>query len=249
MRCLIALALILSASPAMAFHGMGPGPGITAGGGGGGTCVTPADGDLLSEGFIGTDNSGYELTGWTATTGTATIDPNYALPGTPPSGSCSEGLRITASGGQTPTYATHGITSTGLGAIAMDVDFDLYVASYSSTTTYRSVDIITVNDRAGLDQFAFRARVLHNGTSLVLSVQGANSQETPITTGTWYHVRIHLDTTAANSYVQINGGTQATFTRDYINTVDRVHIGANQVGDSYLTATDISMGAIWVNTP
>lgn len=214
------------------------------------TCSTPANGDMLSEGFLGT---GYENT-WTLTDGTATVDPDFTLLGTPPTGSCTEGMDVNAADGntpehvQSPTWTAIDPTTTN-----SDITFSLYVDSYTLPYDGRGLVILNANNSTGLSADTFRLGIFRVSGGLAIRVQGNSTINVAISEDTWYTVVVHLDTTAANSSITLNGGSATTFTRKD-NAYSRVHLGAVDVGADIgdlgnSSSISFQVGAIWVNTP
>jgi hypothetical protein len=246
MRYLISLLIVLlSCSASLGAMKAPRGGGVAAVAG----CSTPANGDMLSEGFIGT---GYENS-WTKTEGTAEIDPDWTLSGTPPTAACTEGFQVDAADGNTresaesPTFTTIDPTTTN-----SDIYFYLYVDSYTLPYDGKGLVILVPNTGANLGTTPGWIGIFRDAGALRLRVRGTANVDIPISIDTWYYVRVHYDTTAASSYINLDGGTNTNFTRNDW-TYNRVHLGAVDLdnnGDmTNSSVIDFEVGGIWVNTP
>lgn len=212
----------------------------------GSACSTPSDGDELNEGFIGV---GYENS-WSETIGaTGVVDEDHTLTGSPPAGSCSEGLltSVTTSGGATYSTWDRGSAITS-SSNDVDVKAEFRINSYTLPNQFDQIRVLGWDADGTPGQGVGSSRIEWNGSSLAIHCQGASvSTEDTISTGTWYTLTIHLDATAASSYCQIDSGAQRTFTR---NSEDGQYLIA---GPSDLLDADeavaIEWGRVWINTP
>lgn len=204
-------------------------------------CSTPDDGSLLNEGFLGI---GYENTGWTEQVGAnGTIDEDHTLTGTPPSGSCTEGLLTAIAVGA--TAATHIVRDMGTGiTYPVDLYFEMRVNS-QSFSSWGSVRIVGFQSSSGSwDSGALDLRAGDNGSgSFGINVNG--SAVNALTTGAWHTIKIHLDSTPASSYMQIDGGSNIAFTRA-TDTPRYLFIGAPHLVSND-EAISIEWGRVWID--
>lgn len=207
-----------------------------------GVCTTPADGDILNEGFLGT---GYEVSGWSETTGSsATLNEDYTLTGTPPADSCTEGLYInvpTSSGDTSITY-THDSN------IARDIDFyfDFRINSYTLPATQDAIVLLVVWNSSWGNTVKVQL-YNYNYPGVDFRVVGSTTAAlTTLSTETWYTAKIHLDATAADSYYQIDGGSEVSFTSQ---SRDAYYMRLGATGVDSNEAIQIQYGRFWVDTP
>ena len=227
------LALYATANAGMNCGILGSGSGEAAG------CSTPTTGDELNEGFTGT---GYENS-WTES-GSGTIDEDFTLSGTPPSGSCTEGLNIVSSESSDISYWDNGSTI----AFTNDIDYvcEIYIDSktltnytYSRIIAWSNVTTNVINSVqiVNVDGYTLRGAGSGNSTGVTFSDD------------TWLTVTMHLDATPASSYFQCSGcddETQKTFTRT--DTVSRyLVLGPDSLGAG--ESVDIEYGYCYVNIP
>jgi len=178
--------------------------------------------DTFLEGFEGT---GYENT-WTESGTTAGIDEDYSASWAV-TGSCSQVLRVVVPDDGTETYVS---LTNGTWTLSVNVDlyFYLLIPSSAAPATGEDYRIAVVNNNVapGSNQRG-RIHISNTGGTLGLYAQGSTISGTnTITTDTTYLVKMHLNTTVANSYLQIDGGTQHTFTRNTGTTMNHIHFGA-----------------------
>lgn len=195
--------------------------------------------DTLLEGF---GAPGYEVSGWTESIGAGgSIDDtadSSSLTTNKPTGACDTALRVISSGAV--TYAQWDSGS------ARIYNFDFYFHIYFSTITVASGGtyvIFTVNNSSLNPAGTVRVQVRLRNTAgtLTIEAQGdTSSSTTTVTTGQWYKVKIHLDATAASSYIQVNDGAQNSFTRGtgganwrYMEVGGTRDVGAGEVLDAY----------------
>jgi len=203
-------------------------------------CTTPNDGDTLNEGFLGT---GYEGS-WTETIGSgATLDEDHTLTGTPPEGSCTEGLNVETSG-SADTYSKPALASALSYPIV--INFELYV----TTLTLASWNFINVFEAGvnGGSSDIHDVELWKDGTGNYYIVTSGLSASADIafSLSTWHTVKLYLHSAASSSYLQLDGGTKYTFTRN--STVpDQFKLGALQTSSGEVT--DIEFGRFWVDTP
>jgi len=216
-------------------------------------CTTPQDGDELNEGFLGT---GYENV-WTETVGTnGTLDEDYTLSGTPPDGSCTEGLKSSITAGAGDTYTQWDNGSLISRSADMDIYFELYIDSYTLDTLYDNAAIFSwTNTDDPTDTATMAMRLIHGDSGLSIRTDGSsNAQSGVISVDTWYTGYIHLDATASASYLLINEDTscdevdECSFTRLDVQDGRYLSIGAFEYYDAD-DAVDIQWGRVWVDTP
>jgi hypothetical protein len=224
MRVLIALLLsVLLASPAS------PSYMVICGADGG--CSAPA-GDILTEGFdlTGGPPCYNEVGEWTET-GSVTIDECATLPGSPPAGSCTQGLKIDVaySGGAKNgwTMWDYGSTVTGDNN-DVDIEYSIYIDSSTYLAAYVWNDSFNWSSAANpyttTNEWKLytrspntpdRWRVTTNATS-VYNAGGV------LSTDTWHVITVHLDyreTAVCGggseecSYIEVDGGDTLRFKR------------------------------------
>jgi len=178
--------------------------------------------DTLLEGF---QNGGFETANWTSPAGSP--DPDFdtsALTSNKPVGNCNKGGDCSYTG--SARYFQHDLGSNiDLDTAAVDVYFYVWVASATSQTS-RTGSWGTSATPGSSFCGVLRLTSNGSGTTSFLMEGAVNSAAISITEGQWSLVKIHFDTTAASSYLQINGGTQEAFTRSAGNIDFRYsHIG------------------------
>lgn len=237
------LILVLSSLPA--FGGglllIGPGSAPTA-------CSTPATGDTMNEGFVG---SGYELGAqWTETVGSGdSIDEDAALPGCFEAGSCTEGLRLTSTDSANYTSYNHGTTVSTSGDI--DWYFTIYIVSASSSLPDAEASNIIISWATSapsgyawviqLDYYTGNWRIRGSGdTDAAYSV---------ITADTCHVVLVHFDQSDnATSYYTVDGGSANYFT---IGPYAKQYLHLGPYGTSWGTGDDLDIyfGRVYIDTP
>jgi len=243
-RVAIVLLALLFAIPLQA--------GLIIRGSGGAGCSTPDNGDYLDEGWEGT---GAENT-WTLF-GSGTFDQDYALPGSPPTGSCSEGLKIDADSIQSSHYWDKG--SVHDRSTDLDVVCHIYVSSNTTGTSAPDLtNIISwqLGTTPNSNVVANISLRWQTGTTWYLRPIDLSTPSVTIDLDTWYTVTMHMDGTAASSYMQVVGGGSTTcdvadecpFTR--LDTVDGryLHLGNNNATGGGINL-DMSVGYCYVNSP
>ena len=224
-----------------------------------GACSTPTTGDELNEGFLDT---GYENT-WNETLDGETINEDHTLQGSPPTGSCTEGIRIYTTGGQPNTHWTHGTSIPE--ATDVDVYFSLFIDSNTSLANYGQRTIIDYSYSItwNVGRIAFVELKNDNETYYLRGYGTATSSNIPsggLSFDTWYECILHIDATSTTScganctgsdssgcsYLEIVGGDRACFSRNTGNDFDNLHIGAENNGSETL---DFEIGYIYIDTP
>ncbi|MHA1347932.1 MAG: hypothetical protein ACTSO3_16135 [Candidatus Heimdallarchaeaceae archaeon] len=238
---------VSNAGPFSAYHGSEWGCEGKSGTGSGGACTTPSTGDELNEGFLG---AGYENT-WTES-GTSTIlDEDVTLPSSPPTGCCSEGLKIDFVSGNDHTYWNKG--STIPYTTTTNIIFYVYFDTLGLTDDYEGTALVIWDDDTTHALWSHGTAVVevvkNPASSTGYYIRGkANtiSSGIEITTGTWYKVMLHLDANAESSYIQIDDGTQQSFTREDVNG-QYLSLGVSELesGDSF----KCYIGYIYIDTP
>ena len=211
-------------------------------------CTTPTTGDELNEGWLG---AGAENT-W-ATQGTITVDEDEVLNGTPPSGSCTEGLNIVNSASNGTRYWNKGSAiDTSAGPIRFY--FSFYINSITlDSYAYGSLYVWDTNtDPSGGQLFDLRFR--NNAGTYQIQFTDVTSTRVNLATSTWYEVVVYINT-GGTSYFQVTGGGSTTcdLTTDCTVTVSDIdgqylHFGSNGLlgaGEAY----DIDIGYAYISTP
>lgn len=208
-----------------------------------GVCVTPDNGDELDEGFLGT---GYEASGWTETEGTPNED--VSLSGSWPSSSCSEGFESDKTGA-TDQYATWDRLSSITGTTDISIDWEL--TSHSLSGALKWLYIFAMNDTStDIENGTFVAQIQFerdgSGNLNVYAVGSTTSGDVAVSVGTPITINLHIQSGAGNSYINVNGGSNQTFT---CNTISGryFHFGLSRDTISYTVKTRI--GYIKINTP
>jgi len=210
------------------------------------SCSTPSYGDELNEGFLGT---GYENT-WAESGSSATIDEDTSLSGSPPTACCNEGLAITLSGtGTSNTYWDRGSTISY--STSTDIVFWIYFTTLNFSDDYEATNLVEWNSATthyDVSNCTGWVDVMktNTGTYVMRGRGSTSSSNISITTETWYKVKLHLDSVASDSYLQIDDGTQYFFTRKDVDG-RYLSIGTNalETGDELA----YQIGYIYVDTP
>ena len=211
-------------------------------------CTTPADGNVLSEGFLET---GYETAGWTES-GSGTIDEDHTLVGAWPTDVCSEGLLVSGSASSSSAVFNSG-ASYDPASTALDFTYFFKINSH----TMAEGDSIYIygwstDDGSPLGgPFSVQIRIDTSAFQLCLL---PTYNCTNISDDVVYRLILHLDTTAANSTYDLdswNGSTYAdvtagSFTRGS-GSGQYLHAGIMAVGAA--EAGEIEIGGVWIDTP
>lgn len=202
-----------------------------------GSCATPFDGSNWNEGFLG---AGYEETwseGETVGASGGVVDEDFTLSGSPPSGSCSEGLNIIATLAGDDSYVRHSYGSAL--SLPVDIEAEFYIDAVTIPTGGNTIALIQGYDASWL---ANQLQLKNSTGTTFLEVQSSTtSASMSVSLDTWHTVKIHLDSTAASSYVQLDGGAQNTFTRN--GAPKHFYVGASGVSAS--EEIDIEIGRVW----
>lgn len=168
-------------------------------------CSTPSTGDELNEGFLG---AGYEA-GMTDNQGNP--DEDHALSGSPPTGSCSEGVQFVAVDGADVSSEWDKGSIHDISAGSLDIGFEFYINSHSMGDYNNFIFLNWDDDTAEFSTGSSVLRLRYTGTDLQIYADGStNSTYVTLSTGTWYTGLLHMDSTSANSYLQITGGGSTT---------------------------------------
>jgi hypothetical protein len=201
----------------------------------------------MNEGFI---ELGYEFgAAWTEYLGSgATLDEDASLPGSPPAGSCTEGLLTQSAGVNNYTCWDRG--SSFPSATNMDYYFEIYLDSSAPMTAYSNASLaIQTNSMvspAGGSVWILRYQ--ENGGHYEINLDGATPTGwKTITRDGWHTIHVHQNATAASSYMTIDGGTQYPF-KWYSGSTRYFCIGAVS---GWATGENLKMyvGRIWMNSP
>lgn len=175
-------------------------------------CTTPNTGSELDEGFIG---AGYEVAGWSEV-GDGTVNENYTLDGSPPAGSCTEGLNVIAA--DSNTYAQwdrgSGIDITG-GANVIDLTFSVYVKS-ASMASYSYLQLLVLSPATNPSTTPVLALKLRcnsgsacTNSNLQFSFNSETGSRVSMSVNTWYEIKMHIDL-SGTSYFQVVGAGSTT---------------------------------------
>lgn len=216
--------------------------GVVVGAGGGATaCTTPTTGDIMHEGFLG---AGYELGAAWSETGTGTIDEDASLPGTPPSGSCTEGLHVVASDSASKSRWDNGSTISR--AQNIDIHVPFYIDSYTLASGSFPILYFQNNATAGIGILATMKVYLSGGVFKFACEGASTSTLTAVSADAWHEVTMHLDATAASSTCTLDG-TATGFQRNDANDPRYLFLGAPELAAGQ--AIDIYFGRVYVDTP
>ena len=210
-----------------------------------GVCSTPTTGSVFNEGYVG---AGSEVM-----TTDANVDDDFTLSGTPPTGSCTEGAQFTVPA-STAEYSVMDIATSSFG-VTKDIYASIYIDSITLADS-ASFAVLNMALTADGDTTNGPGRVLianSAGTYYFIAYGDAGSTAVAITLDTWYEVKLHLDATAASSYLQVTGGgsttcdgvAECTFTRKNI-TGEYVYVGATLVSSEALT---MEVGYVYMDVP
>jgi len=212
-------------------------------------CSTPQDGDEMNEGFLG---AGYELgAAWTETVGTGgTVDEDHTLTGSGwETSSCSEGLLTAVTTSGTATYTEWDRGSTIPSSTDITITFEFMIDSATFPGDYNTMAILQwdtdTDTGTGVADLNFRRG---SGGQLALSAShDANSADISISTGVKYSVLLYLDGTPANSYIQLDGGSEISFTPktaagQYLRVGPSQGLGSDE-------AVQIQWGEVHLDTP
>jgi hypothetical protein len=94
----------------------------------------------------------------------------------------------------------------------VDIEYSLYINSATITDgSYISITAWAYANNGG--NYTNQVRIYNTSGQLSIYGRGVgDSDKTNISTGVWYSVKVHLDTTAAQSYIKIGSGSEASFT-------------------------------------
>jgi len=218
------------------------------------SCSAPSA-DELSEGFGG---SGYENT-WNETLDGGTIDEDFTLEGSPPSDSCTEGLRIYSTDANDPKTVWDRGSSIARGSNDVDMKLTLYIDSNTSWGDWITQHVASWDSdtNPGGNTSTCQLMVQHTtgGTFRCWAEGTVDSTTVTLSTDTWYTITIHADSTAADGYIVVEGGGSETcdqvdecgYTRRDGSDGRYMLIGiVSQAGGA---TTDYHIGYITVNTP
>jgi hypothetical protein len=223
----------------------------------GGACSTPDNGDVLDEGFVG---AGYETT---MADNQGAPDEDFTLLGSPPSDSCTEGLRALTSGSSVDAEWDNG-SAIDSDTIDVDITCELYLDSAALDANFNSETLIHWDDDT-TEWSTGPGMVQLRRSDPNYSLRGSGqdfSTEQVIAEDTWYTVKLHIDkddstgdacATTEESYMQITGGAttcdevaECTFCRTDALDGRYFRIGASSAGTDVV---DVHYGYCYVNTP
>lgn len=217
----------------------------------GGSCATSDTAlahDTLLEGW----GSGAENT-WTAwqNADSAAFNTSYdssALTANKPTGACSTAIEVAVNNtaGEESLYWNNGSAIT---LSTTPTDFIFYIYITSGMDASETFTIVNINTGAtGTGSVSSFVNLRNNaGTFEVQCEGGSSSTWEPLTASQWNKVTVHFDATAASSYINVNDGTNRTFTR-LGTTWQYIHIGA-PYGHAANEACTYVLDLFAVNTP
>ena len=128
----------------------------------------------------------------------------------------------------------------------VDVEFSIYINS-ATVTDGSSIRLVGIGPRTGVSSGTMFLRIANTSGQLSFDAYGSNdSLNTNVSVNTKYTVKLHSDTTLTESYIQIDGGTQRTFSRS-ANDMRYVFIGSI-FGEGADEAVSFEIGHITVTT-
>ena len=205
-----------------------------------GACSTPA-GNELTESFASTpDNT------WYTTSAGTDYTFGHTLAASAPEGSCETGLRWNSAGATSNRIWWDRGTGIDYTADSLTVTFPFYLDS-AVIDQNANIIFLTIGEASSASNFAASVSVIEQSGGFNLRASAAvTSSFVSIALDTWYTVTIHLNSVAANSYLNVSG-TQVAFTRNdrnyrYITIGSVSNQGAGE-------ALDYQMGYINANTP
>jgi hypothetical protein len=175
-------------------------------------------------------------------------------PGTPDDNTaCSKAMRFNASESDVYAYWDNG-SAVARGSNNLDYDLYFYIDS-ASLDNYQTVTIANWSGSSGSPNgnYTVELELQYDSANYQIRAVGADNQWLTIALDTWYKVRAHGDTTAANSTISIDDGTTDgtdfdTFTRNDAADGQYLFIGAcSGVGAG--ESLDIYFGYASVSTP
>lgn len=202
--------------------------------------------DTLLEGF---GTPGYEQA-WTEVGTTANINDaadSSALAKNKPDGACDTAwyLNVPTDGTETYAYWNYG---SEIDTATSEVDMYVYlwiVNGPSAAGENFAIYGALAGDNVNL---VFKLMLENSaGTLRVFVSSSANSATVNVSTGSWYKLHIHSDTTAASSYMSVNDGDHKTFTR-YDRDIQYIRIGAPYNLDADDNG-DLYIDLVCVDTP
>lgn len=183
-------------------------------------CSTPSQGANFTEGFEGV---GYENS-WTEPTGT--VNEDY----TGLAYNCSESAYVDSADSADYAMHDHG-SSLDIDTTSMD-----YVFYFRIITIPGDGDALawasagsTTNPTDTTKTFSLNINNSSGTVTVRADGQSSSSSTETVVANTWYKMTVHLDTTPASSYMQIDSGSQRTFTR-FSNDPRYFFLGALNTG-------------------
>ncbi len=247
-RYILAIFLVLLAAATLcAEGGMGPGPGVKAYTAA--ACTTPT-GTILSESF----GDGAADTDETWGTNGDSYAFKHALQAGSPTGSCTYGLQhSTANESAERVYWDNG-SAIDYSTTSLDITFSIYVNSVTMDAASSIYILSWATANGGLVNTTAYVTLFYNAGQLYIKGTGASGgTNVAISTGTWYACKLHIDTTAANSYFQVTGGSsttcdaasECTFTR--ANYSGQYLVIGSIYGEAATEAADFEIGYVAIN--
>lgn len=214
-------------------------------------CSTPTA-DVVSEGFEGCAADGSSGCDETWTTTGSGLTYNYSLPGTPPEGSCSKGLRVNTDG------ADHAVYDNTTGLTTYWAKFTIYVAS-ESFSAFQVGTVWVGGSTAGGESGSSIYLQLYdnNGTFQIRANNGSKvSTATNLSTGEWHTIEIcstdggiGSDPCGAGTngmgWYKVDGGAAVTFACSDVVTSSQRYFTAGMVTAS--RTADIIFGYIIID--
>jgi len=220
---------------------------------------TPPTGDEFSEDYLSTAS---DCTGGSNsyTAVTEMPDCSVAAPGTPPENTvCGYSMQANATGSTVANYWARGSAISD--GTETDIEFYLYYGSGGNQTRYSSVYIVswtgasqsmtTTSNQFKLGLYRGTADPDYDANRII--VAGSSTIYYDISIETWYHVKVHLDPTAANSYLSIDGDEDCAGGGG--DTSDCIKFTRNTTAGQWLyqgvtgSTENVYIGNMTINTP
>jgi hypothetical protein len=210
-------------------------------------CSTPS-GTILSESFG--DGGGTTDATWTTNGDSYTYQ--HSLQAGSPSGSCTYGLlHDTANESGERIYWDNG-SAIDYSTTNLDIEFSIYFNSFTMDASSNIWLVSWATANGGVVNYTGFVDIFYNGTNYYLQANGT-AGNVQIATGTWYYIKMHIDTTAASSYLQVTGGgsttcdvaSECTFTRT--DNSGRYLVIGSIYGEAATEAVSYEIGYITIN--
>lgn len=223
------------------------------------SCTNPT-GDELAEGFEGGSNACWGsgtaacIATWTSSIGSGmTLERTASPAGASEGTGCGYSIHFNLP--NSPSVATWARWDRGstinLATTNTDITLYIYIDDWT-IPAYGDVIIASFGQHASDLSITPAYIYLYNDESANIGIRALGDSASTVqylTKDAWHTIKLHFDTTAANSYLQVDGGaTTYTFTRSASYTTARyMFYGGWSVGSGI--ALNMYVGYITINTP